>query len=315
LTLPDGARLYWEASGQRDGMPALYLHGGPGGGLRGGAYRRQFDPAKYLIIGFDQRGCGRSTPDAGKHPGTLTSNNTPQLWDDIEHLRQHFGVERWVLHGVSWGASLALSYAQAHPERAAALVLAAVTMTTREEVDWITQDMGRIFPEAWERFEAASERRPGERIVEAYARRLANPSPEPAVRADRLAAAAAWNDWEATHISLDPRWTPEVKVTDSNKALTFATLVTHYWAASGFLTGGLEILANLDKISHLPGVLVTGRHDVSDPPWVAWRLHRAWPGSVLHIVEGEGHGGPHAMDLAAQALDALADQLQPTGTP
>ncbi|GAA3765340.1 prolyl aminopeptidase [Microbacterium kribbense] len=298
VTRPDGAEIYWEASGNPDGRPALYLHGGPGGGLGAGGYRRRFDPARYRIIGIDQRGCGRSTPNVIDDLAHLDANTTPALIGDIEAVRRHLGVERWLVHGVSWGSTLALAYALAHPDRVTAIVDAAVTTTSRAEVDWITETMGAVFPEEWERM--ASAREPGERVIDAYARLLRDP--DAAVRAR---TAAAWDRWEGVHVLLDPlRTAGPLHPSDPRTQQIFATLVTHYWAHDGFLD--VPIIDRAGQLAGIPGVLIHGRHDVSGPAATAWRLHRAWPGSRLHIVETEGHGGPEMMALVAQATDEFA---------
>lgn len=297
----EGNTIYWERSGNPDGKPALYLHGGPGSSLRSGSYRRHFDPQRYCIIGIDQRGCGRSRPLAPDAPSELHRNTTQALIADIEAVRTHLGIPSWLVSGVSWGSTLALAYAQAHPGRVSALVLVAVTTTSREEVDWITGAVGRLFPEAWQRFERDSGRRPGERVVEAYARRLATGD-----RQDRLLASRAWNAWEATHISLDPGWEPASQSPDEDRALAFATLVTHYWAHDGFLRDGQEILRRIAQIAHIPTVLIHGRRDVGGPAITPWTLHQHWPASRLIIVEGEGHGGPQCFAQMRIALDAFA---------
>lgn len=201
LSRPDGAELYWETSGNADGIPALYFHGGPGSGLRGGGYRQRFDPDKYLIVGLDQRGCGRSRPWAIDDLEHLDTHTTQTLIDDAEALRAHLGVTAWLVHGISWGSTLALAYALAHPSRVLALVLTAVTTGAREEIDWITQGVGAIFPEAWETLAGLVQ--DGERVVEGYARLLRDSNSEV-----RAAAAIAWDEWESTHISLDPGWVP-----------------------------------------------------------------------------------------------------------
>lgn len=300
LDRPGGVRLFWEESGAPDGVPALYLHGGPGGGLGRGGYRRVFDPQRYRIVGMDQRGCGRSTPLACDDLDALDTNTTQALVADIEALREHLGVDRWVLYGVSWGSTLALAYALVHPERVAFIALMAVTTTSRFEVDWITSDVGAIFPEAWERFAAHADARPGERVVEAYARLLRDPD-----LAVRQAAADAWDAWEASHIGLTPGWIPGAVHEDPHGRRLFATLVTHYWANDGFLRGDDRILAHAGDLTGVPGVLVHGRRDVSGPAVTAWRLHEAWPTSDLHIVEDEGHGGPASGAIIASALDTF----------
>lgn len=286
LSVADGNEIYWEISGNPEGKPALYLHGGPGGGLRTGSYRRHFDPQRYRIVGIDQRGCGQSRPLATDALGELHRNTAQSLIEDIEAVRRHLEIETWLVSGVSWGTTLALAYAQAHSDRVSELVLVAVTTTSREEVNWITDGVRRIFPESWQRFEQASGRRDGERIVDAYARRLATGDMQ-----DRLKAARAWNDWESTHVSLDPNWVPIDQRFGEEQGLAFATLVTHYWSNDGFLRNGKEILRRVSAIGHIPAVLIHGRRDISGPVITAWRLHKHWPASRLCIVESEGHGG------------------------
>lgn len=301
LTRPDGAAIYWETSGNPRGRPALYLHGGPGGGLGKGGYRRRFDPERYLIVGLDQRGCGQSIPLAIDDLDGLDLNTTDALIADIEALREHLAITSWLMHGVSWGTTLALAYALDHPTRVTELVLAAVTTTSPEEVDWITHGVGRLFPEAWAAFEAASTATKGEPVVAAYARLLL--SPDPSVRA---VAALAWDTWEGTHISLDPHASPGLLFDDARTREVFATLVTHYWANAGFLHDQREILPRAAQLASIAGVLIHGRHDVSGPAVTAWLLHKAWPGSRLHIVETEGHGGPDMMELVTLATGEFA---------
>jgi proline iminopeptidase len=298
LDRPDGTRLSWEASGSPTGTPAVYLHGGPGSTLQDGSYRRWFDPDRYLVVGLDQRGCGGSTPSVLDGHHALDTVTTAAMIDDLEALREHLGIDRWVVTGISWGCTLALAYAQEHPDRVLRLVLLAVTTTSREEVDWITEGVGRFFPDEWEQFAAASQRRPGERVVEAYRRLLRDPS-----STVREAAADAWDRWESTHIRLDPAWTPGPHVVDPVRRRAFATLTTHVWAQDAFLPGDRAVLARMDRLAHVPGVLVHGRRDISSPVVTAWRLHRAWPASTLHVVEDEGHGGPRSTTVVVAALD------------
>ncbi len=299
LERSDGARLYWETSGNPQGRPALYLHGGPGAGLGPGGYRRRFDPDQYLIVGLDQRGCGRSRPWAIDDLDGIDANNTQALLADIEALREHLGIDAWLLHGVSWGSTLALAYALAHGDRVTELVLTAVTTGSRAEIDWITEGVGAIFPEAWSSF--ASGVPAGERVVSHYARLLRNSDPEV-----RSRAAGQWDEWESTHISLDPAWTPHPIHEDLRERQNFATLVTHYWANDCFLTGNAEILPHGGRLAGIPGVLIHGRRDISGPAITPWRLHNAWPGSQLRIVETEGHGGAIEMENTTQAIDAFA---------
>ncbi|MFD5225483.1 prolyl aminopeptidase [Microbacterium sp. NPDC058342] len=300
LARPDGAELYWELSGNPHGRPALYLHGGPGGGLRRGGYRRRFDPEKYLIVGFDQRGCGRSTPWAMDDLDGLTGNTTQAQIADIEALREVLGVDQWLMHGVSWGSTLALAYALERPDRVSEIINVAVTTGSREEIDWLTEGVGRIFPEAWERFAAPAGDR---RIVDVYAEMLRDPS-----SSVRRAAASAWDTWESTHISLDPEWMPGPLHHDPRDQQNFALLVSHYWSNDCFLTGSQRILDRAPELAGIPGVLIHGRRDVSGPAGTAWELHRRWPGSSLHIAEDEGHGGPKQMQLVADTTDGFVQR-------
>jgi proline iminopeptidase len=300
LDVGAGVEIYWETSGNPRGRPALYLHGGPGGGLGPGGYRRRYDPERHLIVGIDQRGCGRSRPLIIDALHARDNNTTQALIDDIEAVRAHLSIDRWLVSGVSWGTTLALAYALEHPERMTALVLTALSTTSRQEVHWLTEDIGRVFPEAWDQFVAASGRKPGERIVCAYARRLAQSDP-----ADRAAAADAWDAWEATHISLARPRTPGWLHEDPRERMVFATLVTHYWSHDGFLTGNAEILNRAQELEDIPTVLIHGRLDVSGPTATAWQLHQMIRDSRLSIVEQEGHGGPVMMEQMCEAIDSF----------
>jgi proline iminopeptidase len=203
----------------------------------------------------------------------------------MERVREHLGVDRWLVFGASWGTTLGLAYGQTHPERVTAMVLLAVCTTTAREVEWVTRDMGRIWPEAWARFRdgVPEADRDGD-LATAYARLLA--SPDPAVQA---CAARDWCAWEDTHVSLDPAWAPNPRFEDPVLRAEFARLVTHYWSQRAFLPDG-QLLAGVGRLAGIPAVLVTGRQDVSGPPDIAWHLHRAWPGSELVVVEQGGHG-------------------------
>jgi proline iminopeptidase len=284
LGTPDGQAIYWECSGNPLGVPALYLHGGPGSGIMSG-YRRHFDPAVFLIVSFEQRGCGRSRPRATDPAGSLQANTTPHLIADIELLRRHLDVQRWLIYGASWGTTLALAYAQAHPEQVAALVLAAVTTTTAAEVAWLTESMAAIFPAEWAPFAEAAEARAGESLIDAYHRNITDPD-----LTRRAAAAQAWCAWEDVHVSLAPNNAPNPRFQDPEFRLLFATLVIHYWRHAAFLPDK-AILSNMHKIRHLPAVLIHGRLDISSPLATAWALHQDWPGSELVVVDQEGHGG------------------------
>jgi proline iminopeptidase len=303
LPVPGGHELYWEQSGTAAGVPAIWLHGGPGAGLGSSGYRRRFDAGVWNVIGYDQRGCGRSIPLATSPGYDLRDVETQRHIEDIENLREHFGIEKWLVTGGSWGSTLALAYAQAHPDRVLGLSLVSITTTSRAEVEWITGSVGRIFPEEWDAFAAASGRLAGQRVVDAYLERLTA-----ADAAVRMAAARAWCTWEDVHVSLDPAATPSPRYEDAAFRELFATLVVHSWANSAFL-GDHGILDRLDTISHLPATLIHGRLDVSGPLVTAWELHRRWPRSRLVVVESEGHGGTGMTEQFAAAIAEFAEQF------
>lgn len=298
------AEIYWESSGNPDGVPVLFLHGGPGGSLGKGGCRKRHDATKFRTIGIDQRGCGKSTPTVQDDLTHLADNTTQTLIQDIEAVRVHLGIEQWIVTGISWGSTLALAYALEHPDRILGIALMAVTTTNRDEVDWITEGVGRIFPEAWEEFAAASGAAPGERVVEAYARRLAG-----ADRDDAEIAAVAWDKWESWHISFSSYWQPGPMFSDERQRMTFALLVTHYWSRDGFLTGEKEIIPRIHELNGIPSHLIHGRRDVSGPAITPWKLHRKWDTSKLTIVEDEGHGGPASVEALIAAVEEINDGL------
>jgi len=300
LEVGDGHRVYWEGVGNPEGYPVVYLHGGPGSGATAGS-RRWFDPAVQRAVILDQRGCGRSTPRAEAPDHDLATNTTQHLIADLELLRQHLGIDRWALFGLSWGSTLALAYALAHRDRVTGIVLGAVTTGARDEIDWITEGVGRIFPAEWERFAAhVPAHLSHRRIVEAYAELLADP--DPAVHGP---AAVAWCAWEDAHVSLAPGATPNEKFQDPAFRVRFARLVTHYWSHDCFLgeDGVRRAAAALDGV---PGVMVHGRHDISGPLITPWRLAKCWPTSTLHALDDAGHGtGDSFPRLLIQALAEL----------
>ncbi|MFA7513271.1 MAG: prolyl aminopeptidase [Mycolicibacterium vanbaalenii] len=297
LDVGEGHRIYWEISGNPAGLAALAVHGGPGSGCVPGM-RRLFDPAKYRVVLFDQRGCGRSTPHASDIGVDLATNTTDHLIADIEQLRRHLGVRRWVLAAWSWGTTLALAYAEEHPERVAALVLTAVTTTTKREVRWITRDVGRLFPAEWARFrDGVPEADRDGSLVEAYTRLLHDP--DPAVR-DK--AALDWCEWEDAHVNLGPQPRPRLVNADPEFRMCFARLVTHYWRHAAWREQ-TQLLDNITSIAHHPAVLIHGRLDLSSPPDIAWQLAQAWPAARLHIVAGMGHRSGGTM--AAHGINAL----------
>jgi proline iminopeptidase len=302
LDVGDRHLVYWEVCGNPAGKPAVVVHGGPGSGCTPG-WRRLFDPAAYRVVLFDQRGCGRSTPSAGDPDTDLSTNTTSHLIADMELLRRHHGIERWLLLGGSWGSTLGLAYAERHPERVSEIVLAAITSGRRKEIDWITQDVGRIFPEQWARFrDGVPPAQRGGRLVEAYAR-LVN-DPDPAVR-ER--AARDWCDWEDAHVSLAPGHQPSPRYEDPAFRMTFVRLVTHYWSHDCFLEDGI-VLREAGRLAGIPGVLVHGRYDVSGPLDTAWELNRAWPDSELIVVDDAGHSGGSMAGPLVAATDRFASR-------
>lgn len=302
LDVGDGNLVHWETCGDPAGKPALVLHGGPGSGAAPG-WRRYFDPAEYRVVLLDQRGCGRSTPDAGEVDTDLSVNTTHHLIRDIEQLRAHLGIDRWLVLGASWGCTLALAYAQRHPAAVSEMVLFSLTNTTHREVDWVTRQMGRILPEEWARFRdgVPVAERDGN-LAQAYARLLADPDP-----AVRERAARDWCTWEDLHVAIGTEFRPDARYAEPAFRMRFARLVTHYWGNAAFLDDG-ELLANAGKLAGIPGVLVHGRLDISGPCDIAWDLAQAWPDAELTLIEQAGHGSAHPgmRDTVLAALDRFA---------
>jgi proline iminopeptidase len=287
LNVGDGQLVYWEVCGNQYGKPALVLHGGPGSGCTPG-WRRYFDPESYRVVLFDQRGCGRSTPHASDPAVDLSTNTTAHLIADIELLRRHLGVDRWLVLGASWGSTLALAYAERHPGLVSEMVLFGTGTTGRREVEWITRDVGRLFPAQWARFcSGASEAGPQSTLVDAYSRLLRHPD-----RAVREKAARDWCDWEDAHVAVRSDDRPNPRYEDPLFRMCFARLVTHYWRNSGFLEDGV-LLRDAGRLDGIPGVLVHGRLDVSSPLDAPWRLSQAWPGSELIVIDEAGHSLDH----------------------
>ncbi len=285
LDVGDGQRVYWETAGDPNGWPAVYLHGGPGGGFSDGS-RNLFDDTLHRVVLFDQRGCGRSTPLADGPDVDLSVNTTAHLVEDIERLREHLEVESWVVLGLSWGTTLGLAYAETHPNRVDGLVLGFVGTTSRREVEWITEGVGRVFPKEWERFSnVVPEAMRQMRLVDAYAEMLADADPEV-----REKAALEWCLWEDAHMSLTPGREPQLSVADPTFQSVFARLVTHYWSNHAFLAED-ALIRGADRLTGIPGVLIHGRYDVSGPLESAWRLSNAWPDAELIVLDDAGHGG------------------------
>ncbi len=271
--------VYFEESGNPNGKPVVYLHGGPGGGSSP-IYRRFFDPEAYRIVLFDQRGCGRSTPHA-----ELRKNTTWDLVADIEKLREHLGIATWQVFGGSWGSTLALAYAETHPQSVSELLLRGIFLLRKKELRWFYQEgASAIFPDAWQAFLAPIPESERDDLMRAYATRLA--SDDPAVS---LAAARAWSVWEGTTVSLLPDPKREAEFHDAHFALAFARIECHYFTHGGFLEREDQLLARIDAIRHIPGVIVQGRYDVVTPMETAWELHRAWPEADFRLVADAGH--------------------------
>jgi proline iminopeptidase len=298
----DGHYIYWETCGNPQGKPALVLHGGPGSGCTAGS-RRPFDPSKYRIVLFDQRGCGRSKPHASGDDVDLKTNTAEHLLGDIESLRTLLGVERWLIFGGSWGSTLALAYAERHPERVSEMILASVTTTSHWEVDWLTGGVGQYFPEALERLTSGAPcLRPGERLVEAYQRLLMSPEPE-----IHNQAAKDWCDWETAIVALRPDQKPNPRYEDPAFRLAFSRIVTHYFSNYAWLEDEV-LLREAHRLKGIPGVLIHGRLDLECPLVTAYRLAQSWPESELFIVDDAGHDGsaPGMTEGLVEACDRFA---------
>jgi len=295
LDVGDGNVVYYEQSGNPAGKPALGLHGGPGSGARPG-WRRDFDPERYRIVLLDQRGCGRSLPHASDPMTDMSVNTTPHLVADLEKLRVHLGIDRWLVFGASWGCVLGLVYAEAHPERVSEMVLFSLATGRRRETDLLTRGLGSLFLQAWQRFREGVP--PGARdgdLAAAYNHLLSDP--DPAVR-DR--AARDWCAWEDAILPTSP---PSPRYDDPRFRQAFARIVTHYWAHGSWLEEGL-VLANADRLAEIPGVLVQGSLDLGNLIGTPWELAYAWPGSELILIDQTGHGGSATMtDALISATD------------
>ncbi len=295
--------LYFEESGNPDGVPVVFVHGGPGAGTEG-THRRFFDPARYRIVLFDQRGSGRSTPHA-----ELVENTTWDLADDMERLRAHLEIDRWVVFGGSWGSTLALAYAETHPGRVLGLVLRGIFLLRDQEIRWFYQSGAHmLFPDAWEDYLAPI---PGEErgdLVAAYYRRLTSED-----LPTRLEAARAWSIWEARTSKLLVSEDLVSKYEDAAFALAFARIECHYFIHRGFFARDDQLLHNAHRLRDIPGVIVQGRYDVVCPMASAWDLHRAWPEARLVVVPDAGHSAfEQGIELAlVEATEQLADHLSP----
>ncbi len=299
LNTGDGHRVYWERCGNREGIPAVFLHGGPGAGCSP-AHRRLFDPARYCVTLFDQRGCGRSTPHA-----SLENNTTWDLVADIERLREKFAVDRWLVFGGSWGSTLALAYAETHPQRVTALIVRGIFTLTKPELDWYYQGGAAwLFPDLWEAFlKPIPEAERGD-LMAAYHRRLTGDS-----RAAQIEAARAWSLWEGATITLLPNDQAD-HYGEAHYALAFARIENHYFTHGGWLEED-QLIRDAGKLKDIPGVIIQGRYDVATPARSAWRLSKAWPQARLEIVPDAGHAfdEPGILDRLVRATDGFAGEL------
>jgi proline iminopeptidase len=295
LTVGAGHELYFEESGNPKGKPALFLHGGPGFGTEPN-HRRFFDPSAYRIVLFDQRGCGKSTPHAA-----LEANTTWDLVADIERLREQLGIDRWLVFGGSWGSTLALAYAETHPERVTALVLRGIFLLRKQEIDWFYQrGAGALFPDAWEDYTAAIPESEHGDLLRAYYKRLTHEDPQ-----IRQKAARAWSMWEGRTSCLFPNEALIAKTAGDEFSIAFARIECHYFVNGAWLEGERALLRNIERIRKIPAIIVQGRYDVVCPMESAWALHRAWPEAELRVVADAGHsaGEPGILHELVEATD------------
>jgi len=296
LATGDGHEIRWERVGTPGATPAVFLHGGPGAGISP-RHRRLFDPARYDVLLFDQRGCGGSRPFA-----SLDRNTTWDLVADIERLRAMAGVERWLVFGGSWGSTLALAYAETHPDRVTALILRGIFLLRRAELLWYYQEGASwLYPDLWEGFLAPIPPDERDDLMAAYRRRLTGDDP-----AVRLAAAKAWSTWEGSTITLLPDPDLSAHYGEDDFATAFARVENHYFVHGAWLAEG-QLLRDAARIRHIPGVIVQGRYDVVCPPATAEALHRAWPEAEYHLVPDAGHSAfePGIRSRLVSAMEAL----------
>ncbi len=298
LRVSEAHEIYYEVSGAPRGKPVVVCHGGPGGGTTP-SMRRYFDPARYRIILFDQRGCGRSRPHA-----SLTDNTTWHLVEDMEALRRHLGVERWQVFGGSWGSTLALAYAETHPERVSELVLRGIFTLRRKELLWFYQEGASwLFPDLWEEYLAPIPKEERGDMISAYYKRLTGEN-----EAERLRAAKAWSRWEGATVSLLPSEERVQSFSSDAFALAFARIECHYFINGGFFERDDQIIANIDRVRNIPAVIVQGRYDVCTPMKTAWELHSAWPEAEFRLIPDAGHAAsePGVIDALVRATDRFA---------
>jgi proline iminopeptidase len=297
LDVGDGHTIYWERVGTKGAKPAVFLHGGPGGGISP-KQRRVFDPALYDVILFDQRGCGKSVPNA-----SLEANTTWHLVADIEKLRQMAGFEKWQVFGGSWGSTLALAYAQTHPERVSELIVRGIYTLTKAELAWYYQfGVSEMFPDKWERFVAPIPQAERGDMMGAYRKRLTGND-----RKAQVEAARAWSLWEGETITLLPDPETSGKFGEDDFAIAFARIENHYFVHAGWLEEG-QLIRDAHRLKGIPGVIVHGRYDMPCPAKYAWALHKAWPEAEFHLIEGAGHAfsEPGILDQLIRATDRFA---------
>lgn len=301
LDVGDGNLIYWESRGKPNGKPALVVHGGPGSSSVGST-GRSFNPDRYRVVLFDQRGCGRSTPHASDPATDMSVNTTEHLLSDMELLRAHLGIERWLLFGGSWGSTLILAYAERHPERVSEIVIPGVTTCRQSEIDWLYRGVGRFFPAEWERFRAGvpEHERDGD-LLAAYARLVEDPD-----ASVRQRATADWLAWEDAVISQEPHGKPKAYSSRPPAArLALARICAHFFSNAAWLEDG-ALIENAHCLTGIPGVLIHGRLDMGSPLHTAWDLSRAWPDTDLVIIEDSGHTGSDTMNKEIRdALDGF----------
>lgn len=289
LSVGDGHEIYYEESGNPTGKPCLFVHGGPGGGASPAA-RQFFDPDKYRIVLFDQRGCGRSKPHA-----SIEANTTWHLIDDIELIRETLGIDRWLVFGGSWGSTLSLAYAQSHPERVTELVLRGIFLLRAQELQWFYQHgASELYPDAWQYYLAPIPDAERHDLISAFHSRLTSEDPEV-----RLSAARAWSVWEASTSFLIQNEDFMAQLDEPEAALAMARIECHYFVNGGFFQSPNQLLDAVDKIRHIPCVIVQGRYDVVCPPATAWDLHEAWPEADFKLIANAGHSAFDPANAAA----------------
>ena len=296
LAVGDGHQMYYEECGNPQGKPAVYVHGGPGGGSNAGQ-RRVFDPQKYRIILFDQRGCGKSTPTA-----SLEHNTTWDLVADMEKLRKHLSIERWQVCGGSWGSTLSLAYAQTHPTKVSELILRGIFTLRKTELDWYyLGGAANLFPDEWEKFVQPIPLSERGDLLNAYYRQLTSDD-----KATQIAAARAWSVWEGSTINLLQRPGQIEHFASEDFAVAFSRIECHYFVNKGFFESDGWLIANVEPIRHLPTVIIQGRYDVCTPMTTAWDLHKALPEADFHIVPDAGHAfdEPGIADRLVRTTDA-----------